>query len=89
MPYFLRWHISQSRGLEMCCSSWTKWPMPTRSIEDEPGALARLLADPEFYVLLEMKHIELAHAESEYEVGLRAMDDIIEAIDRALSPGLR
>jgi hypothetical protein len=89
MPYFLRWHIPQSRGLELCCSSWTQWPLPTRSINDEPGALARLLADPEFDILLEMKHIELAHADYEYKIGLQAMDDIINAIDRALSPGLR
>jgi hypothetical protein len=89
VPYMLRWHIPQSRALEMCCNSWAKWPVPTRSIEDDPEALARLLGDPEFEVLLEMKHIELAHADYEYKIGLQAMDDIIEAIDGALSPGLR
>lgn len=84
-PYFLRWHIPQSRGIELCCSSWSKWPVPTRSITDDPAALSRLLADPEFEVLLEMKHIELAHVDLEYDRGMQAMLEILEAIDASLS----
>ena len=81
--YWLRWHIPQSRGLELCCS-WSKWPQPSRSIEDDPTALARLLADPEFEVLLELKHIEIAHTALEYDIGLNAIDDILSAIDASL-----
>jgi len=36
--------------------------------------------------LLEMKHIELAHVDLEYEKGMQAMVDILEAIDASLSP---
>jgi hypothetical protein len=84
VPYMLRWHIPQSRGLELCCS-WSEWPQPTRAIEDDPTALSRLLADPEFEVLLELKHIEIAHTALEYDIGLQAIDDILDAIDASLS----
>ena len=82
-PYMLRWHVPQSRGLELCCS-WSKWPQTTRSIDDDPAALTRLLNDPEFEVLLEFKHIEIAHMALEYDIGLKAIDDILDAIDASL-----
>jgi hypothetical protein len=84
VPYMLRWHIPQSRGLELCCS-WSKWPQSTRSIADDPGAVSRLLADPEFEVLLELKHIEVAHTALEYDTGLQAINEILEAIDASLA----
>lgn len=84
IPYMLRWHVPQSRGLELCCS-WSKWPQATRSIDEDPAALTRLLTDPEFEVLLEFKHIEIAHMALEYDIGLKAIDNILDAIDASLN----
>ncbi|NNE05564.1 MAG: hypothetical protein HKO64_04020 [Xanthomonadales bacterium] len=81
--YMLRWHVPQSRGLELCCS-WSKWPQSTRSIDVDSAALTRLLTDREFEVLLEFKHIEIAHMALEYDIGLKAIDDILDAIDASL-----
>ena len=84
LPYMMRWHIPQSRGMELCCS-WSKWPQSTRSIEDDTDAVSRLLSDPEFEVLLEFRYIYVAHVALEYAAALQAMSEILDAIDESLS----
>lgn len=83
MPYMVRRQIPQSHGFEICCS-WSEWPVPTRSIEDDPERLARLLTDPEFEVLLDFKYLAIAHTALEYEIALQAMNEIIDALDDSL-----
>ncbi len=83
-PYMMRWHIPQSRGLEMCCS-WTKWPLPTKSVADDPDALSRLLNDPEFEIMVEMRLEDFSHMAFEFENGLREMDEILGALDESLA----
>ena len=70
--------------MEICCS-WVEWPLPTRSIKDDPDGLSRLLADPEFEVLVEMRHADYSHIGFEYETALQAMNEILNAIDHSLS----
>ena len=82
-PYMLRWHIPHSRGIEICCS-WTKWPLSTRSVTDDPDALSRLLTDPEFETMVELRHTDFSHLALEYENGIREMDEILDAIDESL-----
>jgi len=84
VPYMLRWHIPHSRGFDLCCT-WTNWPVPTRSIEEDPGAVSRLLSDPEFEVLLDFKYINVAHTAFEYELAMEAMTEILDAIDASLA----
>jgi len=84
IPYMLRWHIPQSRGIELCCS-WAKWPQSTRSIESDPIALSRLLSDPEFEVLLELRYTHVAHIALELETAIQAMSEILDAIEESLS----
>jgi len=81
IPYMLRWHISQSRGMEQCCNSWSRWPQSTSSIEDDPDGLSRLLSDPEFEILLEFRFTNIAHMALEYETAMQAMNNILDAID--------
>ena len=83
-PYLLRWHIPISRAIELCCS-FTKWPLPTRSVTDDPDALSRLLTDPEFAVMVEMRHTDFSHMALEYENAIREMDEILGAIDMSLA----
>ncbi len=84
VPYMLRWHIPQGRGLELCCS-WNKWPQATRSIEDDPDALTRLLGDPEFEILLELRFADINHITLEHKEALRAISEILDGIDASLS----
>jgi len=82
-PYMLRWHIPHSRGIEICCS-WTKWPLPTRSVTDDPDALSRLLTDPEFETLVELRFTDFSHLALEYENGIKEMNAILDALDESL-----
>jgi len=84
IPYMVRWHIPQSRGIELCCD-WSKWPQATRSIEDDPDAVSRLLSDPEFEVLLDFRYIFVAHVELEFEAAIQTINEILDAIDNSLS----
>jgi len=84
IPYMLRWHIPQGRGLDLCCS-WNKWPQSTRSIEDDPGALSRLLGDPEFEILLDLRFADISHITLEHETALQSLDEILDAIGDSLS----
>jgi hypothetical protein len=83
-PYMLRWHIPQSRMIELCCA-WVEWPVPAISVMDSPDELSRLLADPEFEVLVEMRHVDLNHIALEYKTALLEMNAIIDAIDDSFS----
>ena len=84
VPYMLRWHIPHSRAFELCCT-WTNWPVPTRSIEEDPGAVSRLFSDPEFEVLLDFKYINVVHTAIEYGRAMEAMNEILDAIDASLA----
>ena len=84
-PYLLRWHIPISRAIELCCSSYAEWPLPTRSVTDDPDALSRLLSDAEFAVIIEMRHSDFSHMALEYENAIREMDEILGAIDMSLA----
>jgi hypothetical protein len=84
IPYMLRWHIPQSRGMELCCP-YAEWPLSTGSVADNPDDLSRLLSDPEFEVMVEMRYESLSHVALEYRTALAEMDAIINAIDDSLS----
>lgn len=76
--------MPQSRMIETCCS-FTKWPLPTKSVADDPDALSRLLADPEFEVMVEMRYTDFSHLALEYENGIREVDKILDALDESLA----
>jgi len=84
IPYMLRWHIPQSHAFELCCP-YAEWPISTVSVADNPDELSRLLTDPEFEVLVEIRYESLAHMALEYRTALSEMDAIIDAIDDSLS----
>ena len=82
VPYYLRWHVPVSRGSGEVFGA--KWPLPSRSIADDPDGLTRLLSDPEFEVLLELRYDHLYHTKGEYETALQAMKDILDQIGDSL-----
>ncbi len=81
VPYYLRWHVPISSG---AYTLYGDWPLPSRSIADDPDDLARLLSDPEFEILLELRYHSLYHTAGEYETALQAIKDILDELDDSL-----
>ena len=60
------------------------WPVEIERIGDEPGALARLLRDPEFKSLVEVRYSYWHHAGGEYRVTLEMAEDILGLVERGM-----
>jgi len=81
VPYVVRNDVSPSAPM----SKWYKdWTVPVRSVSDDPDAVARLLQDSEFRVLIELRYGFKRHLTEEFETALVAVEEILEEIDRSL-----
>jgi len=81
VPYFVHNDVSPSTPM----STWYQdWTIPMRSISDDPDAVARLLGDPEFRVLAELRYGFKRHLTDEFEAALAATEEILEEIKRSL-----
>lgn len=82
VPYFVRNDISPSAPM----STWYQdWTIPMRSVSDDPDAVARLLKDPEFRVLAELRYEFKRHLTDEFETALVATEEILAEIDQSLN----
>jgi hypothetical protein len=81
IPYFARNGVPASAAM----SIWYQdWPVTPRSVSDDPAALARLLQDPEFRSLVEVRYGYKIHLTSEFENALSATMEILAKIDDSL-----
>lgn len=81
VPYFVHNDISPSTPM----STWyQEWTIPVRSISDDPDAVARLLEDPEFRVLAELRYGFKRHLTDEFNTALIATEKILEEIEQSL-----
>ncbi|MEJ2401941.1 MAG: hypothetical protein P8Y52_11190 [Xanthomonadales bacterium] len=81
IPYF----IAEGIPLSGPMSYWSDdWGDTARSLGDDPEAVARLLGDPRFKVLLEARLGFRYHTSGEYRTALEAVDDLLAEIDRSL-----
>ena len=81
VPYFVRNDISPSAPM----STWyQEWTIPVRSVSDDPDAAARLLKDPEFRVLAELRYGFKKHLTDEFESALLATEEILAEIEKSL-----
>jgi len=83
MPYLVREGVPLGRA--MALTAGIEWPLEPRSIRDDPDALGRLLTDPEFRSLLEVRYGIKKHATNEYRAATEALEEIQAAIDRSLA----
>jgi len=60
------------------------WPVRIERIADEPGALARLLTDPEFKSLVEVRYSFWHHAGGEYRSTLEMAEEILGLVEQAM-----
>jgi len=82
IPYLIRRGVPLSGPI----SVWKdQWHSASRSIVDTPGALPRLLSDPEFGVILEVRVGFKIHATGEYQAALDAVGEILSEIDASLA----
>lgn len=81
VPYFVHNDVPPSTPM----STWYQdWTIPMRSISDDPDSVSRLLGDPEFRVLAELRYGFKRHLTEEFETALAATEEILEEIERSL-----
>jgi hypothetical protein len=81
IPYY----VGEGVPLSGPMSYWSDdWGDTARSLSDDPAAVARLLGDPRFQVLLEARLGFRYHTSGEYRTALEAVDDLLAEIDRSL-----
>ncbi len=61
------------------------WPASARTLSNDADALSRLMTDPEFLTLVELRYGYADHATGEFEQAIRAADDILAEINRSIS----
>jgi hypothetical protein len=82
IPYLMRWGVRLGDSLNY---SLDDWPIPPRSVADDADALSRLLSDPEFASIVEIRYGFKTHATGEYELAIAAIDEILNEIDQSLA----
>lgn len=88
IPYLTRQGLDLSAtliaGTMVVDSESDAWPVRIERIADEPGALARLLTDPEFKSLVEVRYAFWHHAGGEYRSTLEMAEDILGLVEQAM-----
>lgn len=56
------------------------WPVSVRRIGDDPAAARRLLSDPEFKSIVEVRYAFWHHAGGEYRAALAAAEEILDLL---------
>lgn len=62
------------------------WPVPQERLSDDPAAMRRLLTDPAFKSLVEVRYSYWHHAGLEYQSTLRVAEEILELIQSDAGP---
>ncbi len=81
IPYF----ISENVPAGAAMSQWySDWPIPVQSMSSDPDAITRLLDDPKFRVLVEIRYGFLRHLTDEFEAAILAAEEIVSEIDESI-----
>ncbi len=60
------------------------WPVSVARIGDDPAETRRLLSDPEFKSLVQVRYAYWHHTGGEYRAALQAAEEILSLIEKAL-----
>ena len=63
------------------------WPIPLGSVSEDPQALKRLLEDPRFRVLTEIRYGYKRHLSQEFEIAIGAAEAILLEIEKSIEVG--
>lgn len=81
IPYF----VSENVRVGATMSRWYEdWPVPTMTVSEDAQALKRLLEDPKFRVLTEIRYGYKRHLTQEFEIAIDAAEAILLEIDRSI-----
>lgn len=82
IPYIVRNGISVNAAM----SNWYEaWPIPSSALSDDSEAIAELLEDPGFRVLVELRHGYKRHLTGEFEAAIAAAEEILSEIEISLN----
>ena len=78
IPYF----VSENVAVGALMNRWyADWPVPVRSVSDDPNAIERLMQDPRFRVLVEIRYGYKRHLTGEFERAIAAAEAILADIE--------
>ena len=81
VPYF----VSENVRVGASMRQWyDDWPIPSRSVSENPEALKRLLEDPKFRVLTEIRYGYKRHLSQEFELAIAGAEVILLEIDKSI-----
>ena len=80
IPYF----VSENFPVGASMRQWyDDWPIPVKSISEDSDAIKRLLEDPRFRVLVEVRYGYKRHLTGEFEAAITAAEAIIAEIEKS------
>ena len=82
VPYFMRTGVPVSAAFVTFGFSW---PVTSQSLNDDADSLERLLTDPEFRVIAELRYGYKIHLTGEFRKALEAIDEILIEIESSLN----
>ena len=81
VPYFLEANVPVGSAMR----SWYKdWALPTRAISDDPETTRRLLQNPRFRLMAEVRYGYQRHLSDELEAAISAADAILAEIEASV-----
>jgi len=84
IPYF----VGESIAVGSTMRHWyDEWPVPAKSISDDPVAIKKLLADSRFRVLSEIRYGYKRHLTQEFEIAIDAAEAILLEIENSIEVG--
>ncbi len=85
IPYLTRSGISFKGAIDTFDENPMPLPSDARLLPSNSDAITRLLSDPEFRSILEIRHELLSHALGEYDTVIAAADSILDRIEMSLA----
>jgi len=84
IPYF----VSENVRVGASMRQWyDDWPIPSGPVSEDPEALKRLLEDPKFRVLTEIRYGYKRHLTQEFEVAIAGAEAILLEIGKSTEAG--
>jgi len=82
IPYFVSEHVPVGATMRQW---YDDWPLPLKTISENPDAIKRLLEDPKFRILAEVRYGYRKHLTGELEAAIAAAEAILVEIEKSIS----
>ena len=82
IPYFVNEHVPVGASMRQWSDDWS---LPLKTISESPDAIRRLLEDPRFAALAEVRYGYKKHLTGEFEAAIAAAEAILVEIEKSTS----